>query len=41
MIRLCKYNPQNLIDKIQKGQLDAMALSITNLILRDFLDNQF
>lgn len=32
MIRLCKYNQENIIDKIRNGQLDALALSTTNLI---------
>lgn len=32
MIRLCKYNQENIIEKIRNGQLDALALSTTNLI---------
>lgn len=32
MIRLCKYNQENILDKIRSGQLDAVALSTTNLI---------
>ena len=32
MIRLCKYNHENILDKIRSGQLDAVALSTTNLI---------
>lgn len=32
MIRLCKYNQNNVIEKVRNGQLDAMALSSTNLI---------
>lgn len=32
MIRLCKYNRKNIIEKIRNGQLDALALSTTNLI---------
>ena len=32
MIRLCKYNQENILDKIRNGQLDAVALSTTNLI---------
>lgn len=32
MIRLCKYNQENVIEKVRNGQLDAMALSSTNLI---------
>ena len=32
MIRLCKYNQKNILDKIRNGQLDAIALSTTNLI---------
>lgn len=32
MIRMCKYNQENVIEKVRKGQLDAMALSSTNLI---------
>lgn len=32
MIRLCKYNQESIIDKIRNGQLDALALSTTNLI---------
>ncbi len=32
MIRLCKHNQDNVIKKVRNGQLDAMALSSTNLI---------
>lgn len=32
MIRLCKHNQANVIKKVSNGQLDAMALSSTNLI---------
>lgn len=32
MIRLCKHNQENVIEKVRNGQLDAMALSSTNLI---------
>lgn len=32
MIRLCKHNQENVIKKVRNGQLDAMALSSTNLI---------
>ena len=27
MIRLCKYNQENILDKIRSGQLDAVAYS--------------
>lgn len=32
MIRLCKYNQENVIHKVKSGQLDAIALSTSNLI---------
>lgn len=32
MIRLCKYNQENVLDKVRKGELDAVALSTSNLI---------
>ncbi|WP_419023401.1 transposase [Emergencia sp.] len=32
MIRLCKHNQENVLDKVRNGQLDAIALSSTNLI---------
>ena len=32
MIRLCKYNQDNVIAKVREGQLDAVALSTSNLI---------
>ena len=32
MIKLCKYNQNNVIEKVRNGQLDALALSSTNLI---------
>lgn len=32
MIRLCRYNQENVIEKVRNGKLDAMALSSTNLI---------
>lgn len=32
MIRLCKYNQENVIEKVRNGQLDAIALSTTDLI---------
>lgn len=32
MIRLCKYNQNNVIEKIKNGKLDAVALSTSNLI---------
>lgn len=32
MIKLCKYNQENIIEKIRNGQLDTIALSTTNLI---------
>lgn len=32
MIQLCKHNQENVIEKVRNGQLDAMALSSTNLI---------
>lgn len=32
MIKLCKYNQNNIINKIKSGQLDAVALSSSNLI---------
>ncbi len=32
MIKLCKYNQHNVIEKIKSGQLDAVALSSSNLI---------
>lgn len=32
MIRLCKYNQTNVLDKIRKGELDSVALSNSNLI---------
>ena len=32
MIRLCKHNQENVIEKVRNGQLDAMVLSSTNLI---------
>lgn len=32
MIRLCKYNQENVLDKVRHGKLDAVALSTSNLI---------
>ena len=32
MIKLCKYNQNNVINKVKNGQLDALALSTSNLI---------
>lgn len=32
MIKLCKYNQHNVIEKIKAGKLDAVALSSSNLI---------
>lgn len=32
MIRLCKYNQDNVIAKVRNGELDAVALSTSNLI---------
>ena len=32
MIRLCKHNQDNVLRKIREGQLDAIALSTSNLI---------
>lgn len=32
MIRLCKYNQDSVMDKIRNGELDAVALSTSNLI---------
>ena len=32
MIKPCKYNQNNVIEKVRNGQLDALALSSTNLI---------
>lgn len=32
MIKLCKYNQDNVIKKVRNGQIDALALSSTNLI---------
>ncbi len=32
MIKLCKYNQHNVIEKIKSGKLDAVALSSSNLI---------
>ncbi|MGN1155203.1 MAG: transposase [Agathobacter sp.] len=32
MIRLCKYNQDNIIAKVRNGELDAVALSTSNLI---------
>ena len=32
MIRLCKYNQENVLDKVRHGELDAVALSTSNLI---------
>ncbi len=32
MIRLCKHNQDNVIKKVRNGQIDALALSSTNLI---------
>lgn len=43
MIRLCKYNQDNVLRKIRKGQLDAIALSTSNLIddiVLDMNDNK-
>lgn len=32
MIRLCKYNQDSVLDKVRNGELDAVALSTSNLI---------
>lgn len=32
MIRLCKYNQENVLAKVRQGELDAVALSTSNLI---------
>ena len=32
MIKLCKYNQHNVIEKIKSGKLDSVALSSSNLI---------
>lgn len=32
MIRLCRYNQDNVLDKIRHGELDAVTLSTSNLI---------
>lgn len=32
MIKLCKYNQNNVINKVKNEQLDALALSTSNLI---------
>ena len=32
MIKLCKHNQQNVLEKVRNGQLDAIALSTTNLV---------
>lgn len=32
MIRLCKYNQDNVMDKVRRGEIDAVALSTSNLI---------
>ena len=32
MIRLCKYNQENVLAKVRQGKLDAVALSSSNLI---------
>lgn len=32
MIRLCQYNQANVIEKVRQGNLDAIALSTSNLI---------
>ena len=32
MIRLCKYNQDNVLKQVRQGQLDAVALSTSNLI---------
>lgn len=32
MIRLCKYNQDSVLDKVKKGNLDAVTLSTSNLI---------
>ena len=32
MIRLCKYNQDNVIAKVRNGELDAVAISTSNLI---------
>ena len=32
MIRLCKYNQNSVIEKVRNGELDAVALSTSNLI---------
>lgn len=32
MIRLCKYNQENVLAKVRQGKLDAVALSTSNLI---------
>ncbi len=32
MIKLCKYNQERVLDKVRHGELDAVALSTSNLI---------
>lgn len=32
MIRLCRYNQENVIKQVRQGKLDAVALSTSNLI---------
>ena len=32
MIRLCKYNQENVLEKVRHGEIDAVALSTSNLI---------
>ena len=32
MIKLCKYNQKNVIEKVKSGKLDAISLSTSNLI---------
>ena len=32
MIRLCKYNQENVLEKVRHGEIDAVALSHSNLI---------
>lgn len=32
MIRLCKYNQENVLERVRHGKLDAVALSTSNLI---------
>ena len=32
MIKICKYNQNNVLEKVRNGQLDTIALSTSNLI---------